>query len=273
MELAALAPTRNRKQQVYSSSKKTIWTQEEDELLTRLMTNNQTNSWSVLAKYFPNKTAPQISGRWEKVLNPQLVKGSWKREEDEIILNFVQKNGVKDWAKLALLLNGRTGKQCRERFKNHLDSSVKRTPWTQEEDERLIECHNKLGNQWTKITRFFPGRTDNCIKNRWNSTLRKRIERMQNGEPLVQKRGRKPKANVIPTPEIEVVNISQYEQTEACSSPFIGNVQSKIIQLAPIAFEPFSSFRQNANHPQTICPSLEQSRNDFQKLLSARAAN
>ncbi|KAH0788462.1 Myb-like DNA-binding domain containing protein [Histomonas meleagridis] len=266
MELVALAPTRNRKQHVYSSSKRTIWTPEEDELLITLMTNNQTNSWSVLAKYFPNKTAPQISGRWEKVLNPQLVKGSWTREEDEIILDFVKKNGVKDWAKLALLLNGRTGKQCRERFKNHLDSNVVRTPWTQEEDERLIEYHNKLGNQWTKISPYFPGRSDNCIKNRWNSTLRKRIERMQKGEPLVQKRGRKPKSNEIPKPEIEIV---QYDQIEACSSPNISDVQSKIIHLAPIAFEPFSLFRQNFNQP-TICPTLEQSRNDLERLLSAR---
>ena len=92
---------------------------------------------------------------------------------------------------------------------------------------------------------------------------------MEKGEPLVQKRGRKPKLNALPRPEIE---ISQYEQTEACSSPYIGDVQSKIIQLAPIAFEPFSLFRQNTNHPQAICPTLEQSRNDLQRLLSARVA-
>jgi hypothetical protein len=61
--------------------------------------------------YFPNKTAQQLSGRWEKVLNPKLVKGSWTAEEDEIILRYVTTNGVKDWAKLASLLHGRTGNE------------------------------------------------------------------------------------------------------------------------------------------------------------------
>lgn len=264
MEQNALAPTRTRKQHVYTSLKKTIWTPEEDDLLCRLMNQTHTNSWSSLVKFFPNKTAAQISGRWGKVLNPCLVKGSWTRDEDEIILNFVKKNGCGDWAKLALLLPKRTGKQCRERFKNHLDSSVSHNPFQKEEDEKLIELHEKYGNKWTMISSYFPGRTDNCLKNRWNSTLKKRIERMKLGKPLVQKRGRKPKPLTIPKPDFEIDTLNN-ASTDICSSPVIDaeppNYPTIILSL---------NFDRIMKKQSFSIPSqtLEQNRNNFEKLLT-----
>ena len=192
MEASTLAPTRIRKQQQNRSMTK--WTPDEDALLAKLVADSGSCvSWSLLAGFFPNKSAAQLAGRWDKVINPTLVKGSWTTEEDETIVTFVRENGDKDWAKLALLLKGRTGKQCRERYRNHLDTSVKHTPWTAEEDEKLSQLHAQFGNAWTKIAEFFEGRTDNCIKNRWNSTIKKRLQRMEAGQPLVMKRGRKPK--------------------------------------------------------------------------------
>jgi hypothetical protein len=120
------------------------------------------------------------------------VKGSWTREEDETIVRFVQENGVKDWIRLATLLPGRLGKQCRERWRNHLDPDMNRDPWTEEEDQLLIHWHTQVGSKWVKIAEFLPGRTDNAIKNRWNSTLSKRIQYEQAGLPR-PKRGRPPK--------------------------------------------------------------------------------
>ena len=241
MELnVALAPTRARRQQVNITTKAT-WTKEEDELLTKIASHADSIAWSAVAKFFPNKTAQQLAGRWEKVLNPALVKGSWTREEDEIILNFVLVNGDKDWAKLALLLKGRTGKQCRERFKNHLDPKLDHTEWTEEDDEKLVELHEKLGNSWTKIAAHFPGRTDNNIKNRWNSTLKKRIERIQRGEPLYMKRGRKPKnysllkqAQEITLPKPEMGPTSSAVQS-ACSSPVRPDQKGKpVVEMVSI---------------------------------------
>lgn len=185
---SALAPTRTR-HKVSNQSKNAKWTQEENEYLTKLVSELGTPNWNDLVSFFPGKSAQQIAERWEKVLNPNLVKGSWTREEDELIIKFVQEKGTKDWTKLATLLPGRIGKQCRERWRNHLDPDVNRAPWTEEEDQILIEMFEKIGSKWVKIAEYLPGRSDNAIKNRWNSTLKKRLEYQRNGGQR-PKRGR-----------------------------------------------------------------------------------
>ena len=185
---AALAPTRAR-HKVSHQSKNTKWTNDEDQCLISLIGNTSNPVWSDYSSYFPNKTTQQIAERWEKVLDPHLIKGSWTREEDEIIINFVKVYGTKNWTKLASSLPGRIGKQCRERWRNHLDPDVNRQPWTDEEDNILIDMHEKYGNQWVKIAEMLPGRSDNSVKNRWNSTLKKRIEYQLTGIPR-PRRGR-----------------------------------------------------------------------------------
>ena len=118
------------------------------------------------------------------MLRPGLVKGPWTAEEDGRLVELVERHGVKRWSFLAKELDsGRLGKQCRERWYNHLDPAINKGAWTREEDDKIIETHRRMGSKWAQIARAVGnGRTDNAIKNRWNSTL-KRVVGGEIGRP------------------------------------------------------------------------------------------
>jgi hypothetical protein len=137
-------------------------------------------NWKMIATDYlgEQRSDVQCLHRWQKVLQPGLVKGPWTKEEDQIIIDCIDA-GITKWSEIAERIPGRIGKQCRERWFNHLDPSLKKGNWTEEEDAILVEAQAKWGNCWTKIAKLLPGRSENAVKNRWNSATRRRAKASQ----------------------------------------------------------------------------------------------
>ncbi|TBT98105.1 Myb-like DNA-binding domain-containing protein, partial [Hamiltosporidium magnivora] len=114
----------------------------------------------------------------ESDILPIITKGPWSEEEDNKLLLLIKKYKPKNWSFIAKMMKTRVGKQCRERWHNHLNPDIKKGPFSLQEEEVIMHYHKKIGNRWSEISKKLPGRTDNSIKNHYNSSLRRSIIRV-----------------------------------------------------------------------------------------------
>jgi len=166
------------------------WSIEEDKLLSAAVAKYGAKNWKQISQFVPQRNHTQCLQRWAKVLAPDLRKGPWTPDEDTnlvaAVMGLEQKGEgvVKDWADVADQIKGRTTKQCRERWFNHLDPSIKRGNFSEAEDTLILEQQTSIGNRWSVIASLLEGRTEDAVKIRW-----KALNRMRTGgksKPVVK---------------------------------------------------------------------------------------
>ncbi|XP_047162574.1 transcription factor MYB15-like [Vigna umbellata] len=137
----------------------------------------------------------------EKIRQTKLcARGHWRPVEDAKLKELVAQLGPQNWNSIAEHLPGRSGKSCRLRWFNQLDPRINRKAFGEEEEERLLNAHKVYGNKWAMISRLFPGRTDNAVKNHWHVIMARR----QREKSCVFRR-RKPTFQILPPKDLDLI--------------------------------------------------------------------
>ena len=159
------------------------WTKEEDEKLKYLILNYENLSWEMISEKIKGRTPIQCMHRWKNSLNPIIKKGKWDSNEDKIIIDYVNKKGEGNWNQIQSCLVGRTTKQIRERYVNHLKNKIFNNDiisfkWNEKLDIELIQKYIIYEGSFVKISENLKGTTPNMVKNRFYSLLRQCVNKL-----------------------------------------------------------------------------------------------
>lgn len=149
------------------------WSKEEDKLLISLAQKYKNRNWNVISSHFPTKNYLQCFSRYRRI-KPGMKRGPWNKEEDQFIFSRIQEYG-KNWAKISKEMGTRNSKQIRDRYINVLDPYVNKRMFTPDEDNTILDLFNKYGAKWARIASHFTFRTADMVKNRFYSSISKRM--------------------------------------------------------------------------------------------------
>ncbi|PWA72019.1 myb domain protein 4r1 [Artemisia annua] len=148
------------------------WTPTEDEELRKAVAEYGETNWQLIASILSGRTGTQCSNRWKKSLNPLRERvGRWDSDEDKRLKIAVRLFGAKNWHKITKFVPGRMAPQCRERWVNCLDPSLKMDKWTEEEDMKLKAAVEEHNYSWARVAACIPQRTDSQCRRRWKVLL------------------------------------------------------------------------------------------------------
>lgn len=220
------------------------WTQVEDENLRYYLSIFGERNWKKISEHMEGRSSIQCLHRWTKILKPGLIKGPWTLEEDKKLNEWVQLEGASKWSKAASYIPGRSGKQCRERWLNNLSPNLKKSSWNDEEDELIFALYKKYGSAWSKIAKHFNGRTENSIKNRFYSTIRR----------LALDRSRQSTA-------LDSLTIKTEEDRESMVNPILEKIQAKKHKIDSLKAEGINS----SGEVQSILQELTYNYRNFER--------
>ncbi|KAF2849451.1 hypothetical protein T440DRAFT_469220 [Plenodomus tracheiphilus IPT5] len=160
-----------------SSRQPRKWTVAEDQILREeveaQLINGDVRDWCRIADQLPGRTNKDCRKRWHNSVAGGLKKGQWSKSEDELLTRGVEEYGQK-WTLVANCVTSRSADQCAKRWQQSLDPELDRSEWLESEDKTLIDATQRLGRHWKDIQReHFPGRSKNCIKNRYTVLVRR----------------------------------------------------------------------------------------------------
>lgn len=155
------------------SQKKTInrWTENEYLQLVSLVREHGEN-WERISHQFVNKTAKQCMQKFKNSAR-SAKKGNWTEEEDRLLMDWIKRHGAVKWTECSKNIQGRCGKQCRERWVNILNPGVKKGNWTDTEQTLIFDNLKKYFTSWSLMAKELEGRTENSIKNYFYSSIRR----------------------------------------------------------------------------------------------------
>jgi len=215
------------------------WSGDEDLALKKGVSAFGERNWKSVAAVVRTRNHTQCMQRWSKALKPGLKKGHWTDEEDYILRTKAAEYG-KNWAKVVKHISGRTVKQIRERWSNHVNPIINHEPFTEQEDTILVKMHEQVGNKWAFISKKLNSRTPEGVKIRWKSLCRKSKQEMRRQEQQLQhdhmgqyhqqQQATNPTKRGSPTPP----NRTSAVKRTKVSPPVLARSMSEIVSSPPV---------------------------------------